>query len=98
METKKQKQKRKKDLLKSIRTGVRLDTPAPRIITPKTVYNRKKVKPVSDDGLFNVRAAPGGDFAHFSCPGHKKSAQKKGLPPAGPAFGFPALLEKIGRR
>jgi len=34
-------QKTKKDLIKSIRIGVRLNTKAPKKETPKTVYNRK---------------------------------------------------------
>ncbi len=31
----------KKKLLKQIRCGLRLDTKAPKVETPKTVYNRK---------------------------------------------------------
>ena len=33
--------KRTKELVKLIRTGVRLDTRAPKAETPKTVYSRK---------------------------------------------------------
>lgn len=36
------KRKQKKEQLKRIRAGVRLSTPAPKIITPKNVYTRKK--------------------------------------------------------
>ncbi|HSV98402.1 MAG TPA: hypothetical protein VLM75_15895 [Spirochaetota bacterium] len=48
----KKKKNKKKSLLKTIRTGIRLDTPPPRVVTPETAYNRKKKKPVDVDGLF----------------------------------------------
>lgn len=49
---KKKKGDRKK-LLKSIRTGIRLNTPPPKKIVPETVYNRKKNRPVEIDGPYS---------------------------------------------
>lgn len=48
----KRKKNKKKNLLKAIRTGIRLNTPPPRVLTPDTVYNRKKKEPVDKDGLY----------------------------------------------
>ncbi len=48
----KKKKNNKKSLLKTIRKGIRLDTPPPRVLIPETVYNRKKKKPVDIAGLF----------------------------------------------
>jgi hypothetical protein len=48
----KKKKNNKKSLLKTIRKGIRLDTPPPRVLIPETVYNRKKKKPVDIDGLY----------------------------------------------
>ena len=36
--------KTKKEVLKQLRVGIRLNTKAPKIEVPKTVYNRKKYK------------------------------------------------------
>lgn len=36
------KKNEKKDKAKNIRTGVRLNTPAPKIIQPNNVYKRRK--------------------------------------------------------
>ncbi len=55
----KKKRTRKRNILKSIRTGIRLDTPPPKVITPETVYNRKKKKPVEVDGLYFARYMSG---------------------------------------
>ena len=46
--------KRTKELVKLIRTGVRLDTKAPKAETPKTVYSRKAKhrRRISDDTSF----------------------------------------------
>ncbi len=55
----KKKRTGKKNILKTIRTGIRLDTPPPKVITPETVYNRKKKKPVEVDGLYFARYMPG---------------------------------------
>jgi hypothetical protein len=43
VEEKKERQKRKKKA-KDVRRGIRLNTPAPKIITPKKSYTRKKRK------------------------------------------------------
>lgn len=51
--------KRTKELVKLIRTGVRLDTKAPKTETPKTVYSRKAKhrRRFSDDtSFFYLRA------------------------------------------
>ena len=50
---------RKKELLKLIRTGVRLDTKPPKTETPKTVYSRKakhKRRFSDDTSFFYLRA------------------------------------------
>ncbi|MBP7602505.1 MAG: hypothetical protein KBA15_01135 [Spirochaetes bacterium] len=54
----KKKKKARKKLLKSIRAGIRLNTPPPKTVTPETVYNRKKNRPVEIDGLYLWLGAP----------------------------------------
>jgi hypothetical protein len=49
-------EKTKKELLKLIRTGIRLNTKAPKTETPKTVYSRKAKfkRRFSDDTSFFI--------------------------------------------